>query len=414
MSKRILMIAFHFPPVRGSTGLHRTLAFSRYLLEDHGWQPTVLTVHPRAYRATEDAMLGDIAPGVEVVRAFGCDTSRHLSIRGRYPLRMALPDEWVTWWLGAVPAGRKLIRRQRPDVIWSTFPIATAHLIGHTLHRRSKIPWVADFRDSMTEDDYPQPRRKWKVHRRLEGRTVEACARAVFTTPGALRMYRERYPGVAPERLAVIPNGYDERIFLDVESPPRATARERGCLLLVHSGLLYPSERDPRPFLAAVAALRDAGHVSAKNLRIVLRASGYEEYHRKEIRERGIEDIVGLEDASPYREALAEMVSADGLLLFQASNCNHQIPAKIYEYLRARRPILALTDPEGDTAGVLRRASCGTVVRLDVQDEIAAGMLGFLKKVREGRGALASDAEIESHSRRARTTELARMLDEIS
>ena len=115
----------------------------------------------------------------------------------------------------------------------------------------------------------------------------------------------------------------------------------------------------------------------------------------------------------PSRQALAEMMNADGLLLFQASNCNHQIPAKIYEYLRARRPILALTDPEGDTAGVLRGAGCGTVVRLDAQEEIAAGMQGFLKDVREGRGDTASDAEIESHSRRARTAELARLLDEI-
>lgn len=410
MSKRILMIAYHFPPVRGSTGLHRTLSFSRYLLEDHGWQPTVLTVHPRAYRATEDALLGDIAPGVDVVRAFGCDTSRHLSVLGRYPLRLALPDEWVTWCLGAVPAGKRIIREQRPDVIWSTFPIATAHLIGRTLHRRTGIPWVADFRDSMTEDDYPQPRRKWQVYRDLEGDTVGACARAVFTTRGARRMYKERYPEIPDERWAVIPNGYDERIFSDVAPGPRP---EDGRLHLVHSGLLYPSERDPRPFFDAVASLRDAGHVSPADLRIVLRASGYEDYHREEIRRRGIEELVFLEDAVPYREALAEMMNADGLLLFQASNCNHQIPAKIYEYLRARRPILALTDPEGDTAGVLRQADSGTIVRIDAAPEIAAGMQAFLGEVREGRVKPASDGEIESHSRRARTTELARVLDEI-
>ncbi|MHC4817955.1 MAG: glycosyltransferase family protein, partial [Planctomycetota bacterium] len=249
-----------------------------------------------------------------------------------------------------------------------------------------------------------------QVHRDLEGETVEACARAVFTTPGARRMYRERYPQVPAERWAVIPNGYDERIFADVTAPPRT---EDGRLHLVHSGLLYPSERDPRPFFAAVAALRDAGHVSASTLRIVFRASGYEDYHKEQIRERGIEGIVALEDAVPYRQALAEMMNADGLLLFQASNCNHQIPAKIYEYLRARRPILALTDPKGDTAGVLRQAGGGAIVRIDVETEIAAGLQEFLSKVREGRGATASDAEIESHSRRARTAELARLLDEI-
>ncbi len=148
-------------------------------------------------------------------------------------------------------------------------------------------------------------------------------------------MYAERYPGLPATRWAVIPNGYDEETFLDAE---RATSNrvEGGPIVLVHSGLLYPSERDPRAFFGAIAALRQEGRVSPATLQVILRASGFEQEYRAMLRERGIDDIVRLEPAVGYREALAELVGADGLLLFQASNCNHQIPAKLYEYLRAR------------------------------------------------------------------------------
>jgi len=406
MPKRILMIAYHFPPIHVSSGLHRTLAFSRYLL-DHGWRPIVLTCHPRAYVRTSDDQLKDIAEGVEVVRAFALDTSRHLAIAGRYPLRLALPDNWKTWRLGARRAARRILRDARPDVIWSTFPIATAHRIGLDFHERTGLPWIADFRDSMTEDDYPQPRRKWEWWRDLERRTVERCARSVFTTPGARRMYAERYPGIDDARWAVVANGFDEEAFAGAErvEPPARDTRTT----LVHSGILYRSERDPRPFYAALGALKAAGETDG--LRVILRASGDEAWHREQIEARGVADVVELAGPVPYRKALAEMTSVDGLLLFQASNCNHQIPAKVYEYLRARKPILALTDPAGDTAGLLRDAGAGRIVRLDSRDEIEKGLVAFLGELREGRGAVADDETIASLSREARTEEFARLLD---
>ncbi len=68
--KRVLLIAFHYPPVKGSSGLQRTLAFSRYLLE-FGWRSAVLSISPRAYRAISDEQMNDIPPDCLVVRAFG-------------------------------------------------------------------------------------------------------------------------------------------------------------------------------------------------------------------------------------------------------------------------------------------------------------------------------------------------------
>ena len=148
--RRVLMVAFHYPPCFGSSGYLRTLKFSRYLPQ-HGWQPIVLTAHPRAYPQTTAEQLPEVPPIASVTRTFALDARRHLAIRGSSLRIMALPDQWSSWWLSAVPAGLRLVRRYRPAVLWSTYPIATAHLIGLTLHRLTGIPWVADFRDSMTD-----------------------------------------------------------------------------------------------------------------------------------------------------------------------------------------------------------------------------------------------------------------------
>ena len=150
--KKVLMIAFHYPPFCGGSGVLRTLKFSHYLPE-HGWKPIILSASPRAYSQLGNDQVGGIPASAVVTRGFALDAARHLAIRGRYLKWVAQPDRWASWWLGAVPLGLYLIRRYKPEVIWSTYPIATAHLIGLTLKLMTGIPWIADCRDSMTEDD---------------------------------------------------------------------------------------------------------------------------------------------------------------------------------------------------------------------------------------------------------------------
>jgi hypothetical protein len=238
---------------------------------------------------------------------------------------------------------------------------------------------------------------------------MERAAKVVFTTPGAVRMYQERYPSAPRDQFVVLPNGYDEALFAEAERdlPARPAGRP---LTLVHSGILYPSERDPRPFFDALAELKRTGAIDAKRLRIVLRATGHDDVHAPEIAKRGIGDLVVLEPQVPYREALREMLTADGLLLFQASNCNHQVPAKVYEYFRARRPVLALTDARGDTASVLRDAGIDTIVPLDDAAAIGRGLPAFLEQLRSGSAPLVPAADVGRHSRRGRTAELAGVL----
>jgi glycosyltransferase involved in cell wall biosynthesis len=412
MVKRVLMIAFHYPPLRGSSGIQRTLKFSRYI-KSHGWEPMVLTAHPRAYASTSDDQMAEIPAGIHVSRAFAMDTARHLSFKGRYLGLLALPDRWVSWWLGAVPSALRMVRAQRPDVIWSTYPIATAHLIALSLHRLTGIPWIADMRDPMTDDGYPANPLTRRAYQWIEKKTLQHCTKAVCTTPGTIAMYRRRFPEIPASRFALIENGYDEENFRNAQSITKTPPDNKGTFSLIHSGVIYPSERDPTQFFQAIEALHRQGQLPIGSLRVVLRATGHDDYLRRLIAQYEIGDIVKLEPPVPYKEALAEMLVADGLLILQASNCNHQIPAKLYEYLRARRPILALTDPAGDTAHTLRTAGIKSIAPLDSKAAIMECLLDFIGMAKDNSAHIPSLESAMAYSREARSKELAALLDAV-
>ena len=401
------MIAFHYPPLRGSSGILRTLKFSKYLPE-FGWEPIVLTAHERAYSSIGSEQVSKIS-NQTTYRAFALDASRHLSIMGRYPIFLSLPDRWVSWWFGAVPLGLRLIKKYRPDIIWSTYPIATAHLIGLSLSRLTGVRWVADLRDPMSDEDYPGDPLTRRIYQWIERKTIKHCVRAVFTTPGAIKSYESRFSQIPASRFCLIENGYDEENFVTAEATFAGGKSKNKQIVLVHSGIIYPSERDPIPFFEALAALSQQGLVSPENLKVILRATANDEFLLQLIDQYGIGEIVMLAPLISYQDALSEMLMADGLLILQASNCNNQIPAKLYEYLRARRPILALTDPVGDTAAALINMGINTIAPLDSKDDIMHELLHFLALVKENNAPIASMEKVLNNSRRSKSKELANL-----
>jgi glycosyltransferase involved in cell wall biosynthesis len=403
--KRVLMVAFHFPPLAGSSGIQRTLRFVQHL-PGFGWEPIVLTAHPRVYERVADDLIADIPAGTVVRRAFALDTARDLSIGGRFLGALARPDRWMTWRFGAIPVARRIVRDLKPSVLWTTYPIATAHDIGADIHRATGLPWVADFRDPMAQDGYPADPQTWRRFRRIEETAVSLAAHSVFTTRGAARLYRERYPQRA-ERIRLIENGYDEESFsaMPPASPPV------GPLVFLHSGIVYPSERDPTALLDALALLRHDGHAGLDRVLVRFRAAVHEAAIDALARERGVRDMVELVPPIAYREALHEMQTAHALILLQAANCNEQVPAKLYEYLRAGRPIVALTDSAGDTAEVLRRAGISTIAPLDDARAIARLVRDVIFAIAHGIDRGPNATAVRAASRLERTRELAAVLD---
>src|SRR5262249_32670153 len=136
-----------------------------------------------------------------------------------------------------------------------------------------------------------------------------------------------------------------------------------------------------KPFFRAVSQLQKDGKIDANRVQIELRASGYESTYESILRSEGIENIVRLLPALSYRDALQDCADAEALLVFQAACCDHQIPAKVFEYLRLGKPILALTSPTGDTASLLRQTGGATIVDSAEWQDSYRALPEFLKAV---------------------------------
>ncbi|MBV8380877.1 MAG: glycosyltransferase [Paucibacter sp.] len=408
------MIAFHFPPQQGSSGIQRTLRFVQHMGE-HQWQPLVLTASKHAYENISSDLESEIPKEAVIHRSFALDSARHLSIHGRYLSLTATPDRWASWRWTAVRAGMVMIEKFKPDVIWSTYPIATAHWIGAELQRRSGLPWVADFRDPMVQADMPYPPVVRRSLRYIEARAMQEAKVCCFTTQGAAELYQDRYSKLntgASARIEVLENGYDESSFVQARQLADKGPLNPGAITLLHSGVVYPHERDPSALMQALGQLKQQGVIESGKFFLRFRASVHEGILDKLARAANVREFIELCPPIPYVQALNEMLRADGLLLIQAANCNAQIPAKYYEYIRSQRPIIALTDPAGNTAQRLRLDSAGDIIPPDSPDAIAAKFRQFITA--QESWPLADTNSVMAASRQSRTVKLIEIFNSLT
>ena len=346
------MVAYHYPPEGGSSGVLRTLKFSKYLPK-HGWLPHVLTLRHNFYPVQDQGLLQDIPPEATIHRTFALDSSRHLAIKGRHLALFTVPDPFVSWLPFGVAQGIKVIRQWPIRSLYSTSPSPTAHLIAGCLKKVTGLPWIADFRDPWIEKDlYPIPGSlRFRVESFLEQWVIRNADYLTVTTPRLRDEFLERYPDLLPDKIKVIFNGFDESDFQFVESVRRTDYFE-----IIHAGLVTEDFRDPFPLLKVLSTLIKSHQIPKDKTRMTFLGGG--EYIRSQrfnhnIKKLGLEDIVHVEGRVPNTEALKRMGQAASLLLLQASDDTKAlIPAKAFEYLRMNKPILAITG-EGATADLL-------------------------------------------------------------
>lgn len=358
--RHALFVAFHYPPEASSSGVLRTLKYTRYL-PTYGWRVTVLTLNRDAYTTVDPALERQIPEDVRVVRTRYFDTKRHFAFRGSHLAVMAIPDRWIGWWPWATAEGRRIVRADPAHLVYSTSPHGTAHLIAATLARAAAIPWVADFRDPWY-DDPPSPQRPavavWAA-RRLERRVVHRADLVVASTNALRDQIGARCAGEPSSKFVAIPNGYDEADFAD---SPVARRRRNNEMLVVHAGGLDPDYRDPRPVFAATAAAAHADGVQRSRIRFRFIGGGpfgTSAAMARAVAEAQLQDRVEFLPRIPYAAALAELQHADLLLLLQASyDTVNLVPAKLFEYLRASRPLLAVAYP-GATGEILNDVGGG-------------------------------------------------------
>jgi glycosyltransferase involved in cell wall biosynthesis len=339
--RRVLILTYHFPPSAAS-GSFRMLGFARHL-PSHGWRPVVVAPPSLPWEPVDPDLAGRVPPEAVVYRV------PYRS--GRLARRVAL---FASWLPAALPTCRKAAREQKPDVVLTSGPPHEVHWLGLWLKRRYGLPWVADFRDPW----YPV----WRLEagrgvtraliRAQEALVVHGADAVIANAPAACRAFRDTYPRLR-RRFVTLPNGYDREAFepLATARPPRAPGEP---VRIVHAGAVYFG-RDPRPLLDAVKAVSVTG-VPGVEVRFFGPPSESGLDLAREAEDRGLGGRVVVGGQVPYARALREMAAADINVLLDSPGRTVGVPAKLYEYIGAGRPVLALGEPGGDLAWVLERS----------------------------------------------------------
>ena len=336
--KKILLITYHFPPSAAS-GTFRLLGFARHL-PAFGWQPLVVAPPSLPWEPIDPHLLEQV-PDETIVR--------QVPYPAAAPKLLRVLAQNAIWLPRAGFACRRMIAEQRPEVILTSGPPHCVHLLGHYLKRWTGLPWVADFRDPWISDGTAKTL-GWMQRRTLswERRVFQSADVILANAPNACRMFQDVYP-LQCDKIVTLTNGFDPRPW----APPLAGHASRGPAIhrLLHAGEIYAG-RDPRPLFESLAAL-NAEAPDAYRLDVL---------GRNEIdidamlRQNGWIDFVHVLGQCGYQESLDAMGQADILVLFDSPGRKIGVPAKLYEYLGAGRPILALAEHDGDVAGILRES----------------------------------------------------------
>ncbi len=292
---------------------------------------------------------------------------------------LQFPDAYGGWlWPGFWEA-QKVMRRQQIDLIYSTAPSPVAHMIALLLHKWSRRPWVADFRDPweclFPESVYVEHEHPWRQQAEVAcaNRVVQAADLVIANTERLCHAFRSRFPTQLPEKFVTIPNGFDVEDFLGLPPRPDPAAKFTIC----HAGTFFGRLRSPDEVLVAVGELVADGEIDPADLRIILVGCG-------EYQARSAPYLEVIPRVS-HKESLQIMADSHVLLLLQQSPKYWlQAPAKTYEYLAMRRWILAIAG-EGATRDVVSPFPNAIAVQPGDSQELKCAILRVYRLFRNGR-----------------------------
>ena len=346
--RRILVVAYHFPPLGGG-GVQRTVKHVKYL-PTHNFDPVVVTTDSSVYHAKDDTLRADLPPALPVFRArellWGRKLMR-LAQAHRIPYLgsiAAWPDQEAGWIPHALIVTLRAIRAHRPDVLYTTSPPNSAHLVGLLASRLAKLPWVADFRDEWSTNPHsgPRPPLIGPLTAYAERLVTRSASRVVVAADTAEILGMP----VGNRRRMTISNGVDE-----ADLPPKRPMPAASRFRLSFVGSLYRGI-DCAPVFEALRNLSRRGEIDPGRI---------------EVRLVGNVGIANL-DPGPipmvrtgyveHRRAFEEMLEAHALLSYVPAHAENT-PGKIFEYLAADRPVLCVAGERNLASRLVRELDAG-------------------------------------------------------
>lgn len=455
MTKRLLIVAAEFPPVKG-IGRLRPLKFCQHLAS-LGWETAVLTpdigdIQPidlntlqeipettRIYRAPipkpKDRLIRTVKAMLRRENKSDIDSKRATpptsptGVKARRPSsllgdimgwtdefarnNLLIPDDIVLWYRPAIKTGVAAVKEFKPDVILATAPHFTNLLVGAGLSKATGLPWIADYRDLWTGDVLRAWVPKWRQHLelRIEKQILRSASAVLTVSEPKSAVVRERIIDLVKCQLVTLTNGYDLEEFESVEPE----IGEANVFRIVYAGRLFKNRRGYE-LVEAIGNLLRSQPAYRSSLRVEYYGGVSPEIAQHMaalIDQYSLGDVISFHPDVSYDRSKALQKGADALLLIVdgGETTSGVIPGKLFEYVAADRPIICIASP-GATTEIIERGRLGTVV---IPGDVA-GLEQALKELVAHKGSIFSPDKhyLEQFERSRIVGRLAKLLDQVA
>ena len=432
--KKVLIITYYWPP-SGGGGVQRWVKFVKYL-RDFNWEPIVFTPENPEIPSYDTSLLSDIPASVQVIKtriwepyqfykrftgrkksdkiqtaflnekkqSFGYIENLSIWIRGN----LFIPDARKFWIAPSVKKITEFLKNNPVDVVITTGPPHSAHMIGLELKRSLGITWLADFRDPWTNIDYYKDlkltKRANRIHHKLEKQVLEEADGVTVISPGMKKEFEQ----IVPKEYHVIPNGYDAEDILVVDNKKQVNEK----FSLAHIGSLTKT-RNPINLWQALSQLVAEDKEFANDLEIhnigKIDISAIES-----LKEFNLDHFLNQTDYLPHDQVIIEQQKATLLLLLvnDTPNAKLILTGKIFEYLVSGTPIICIAPTDGDAAAVINETSCGGSYGFKEVESLKADIYKYYKQYKKG-SVISNCINIEKYERKNLTSQMAETLDSL-
>ena len=435
--KRVLIISYYWPPTGGS-GVQRWVKFAKYLPSE-GWQPVIYTPENPEQLAVDESLAAEVPEAAEIVKTRILEPyemyKKMLRKSGHskeavevnpvnaqnksFLQKMAMwvrgnlfrPDPRCLWIGPSVRFLKNYLKEHPVDLIVSTGPPQSMHMIGRRLALETGLPWIADFRDPWTKIFYfkhlsmTKATQRW--HEKMEKRVLDDATCVVAVSP----LVQQEFQAMTQTPVELITNGFDE---CDFHEKPFAMAAGGPDIpfTITHTGL-FAADGNPT-VLWEVLAEKCASCPEFKKLLRINLIGKTDEQIIKAICEAGLEENLQDMGYQPHARAVDEQRKASLLILPLRKEPEYKavLPGKLFEYLASWRPVLGIGQPDGAMSMILNNTKTGLVLDWEDRKSIARYIDMCWEKHMAGQLTV-ENADISQFTRRNLTRRMAQLFEKV-
>lgn len=436
--KRVLIISYYWPPTGGS-GVQRWVKFAKYLPEE-GWQPVIYTPENPEQLAKDTSLEAEVPEETEVIKTHIIEpyelykkvlrksghskeavevnpvNAQHKSLLQKAAMwvrgNLFRPDPRCLWIRPSVRFLKKYLAEHPVDLIVSTGPPQSMHLIGLRLASETGLPWIADFRDPWTRIFYFKHLQMTKAterwHEKMEKKVLDEASAVVAVSP----LVQQEFQAMTDTPVELITNGFDECDFEGSECTEAYGGPEKN-FTITHTGL-FAADGNPTVLWDVLSEKCAKDEQFRKLLKIKLIGKN-DEHIIKALEDRGLKDMLEDMGYQPHSAAVQEQRTASVLILPLRKEPEYKavLPGKLFEYLASFRPVLGIGQTDGAMAMILNETKTGKVIDWEDKESISKYIEKCWKMHLEGR-LTTEGADLSHFTRRSITRRMVQLFERLA